>query len=712
MLLIEDVSVLSVLDKEIIQAAEPKFDTDLARMITVMGMTVPSYNDLKDNQVQRITMDISFSKSTADNAWGKDSNQMDQFIGRYLNTLRATDNEVRLIYESRLNGSDVRKSLCDDCPFKTQCFETFDYVTIDDSEIGLFPFKRKSAKKMFDDLNTDQPAVEKTPRGMLMYVFQPVLEFFMNKQTGKTVANPLSTLRIRNPESFGPFQQNYASTYGPSDLQILRKLFLYWSTASEPSGFARQLEPLLPIFKLKDFSKKPEPGDEDTPEEPDEPEKPDEPDTKDIKNYAKFNDNLLAWYDSEQPLYDPQEAQGFLLNFLKISLRLDEYSLAPKVLDRFTNRGQIVIEKQSTRPVGVSFKFPEFKRDEETFELLDALARFKYLGNESWKFDGARTSEGIVARYLRKNQKKLIDSLQPPPDLPSDEPIRIAARYLINGIKLSGNKSASQDLFSLYKAVFDTKELVCFEPLTPGLGFWIEKIRNKWTDVKTFIEDETAVKQGDTGRINFVNPIYLVDEYLSKKQMDLDLKDDYINKQSRYLRLSHLGPSEKSEEIEKALENEGTELHRKTSILQNILKKYGDSSKNEDILQALLTEYKSLKETLISANFQVYLGDHDELNDLIINFHNDEENYKKVFELTKLVDKDNAKEKVWLVDTDKFKEIERILTLVDTNIQEIERKVDSQLNGNTPAGDKKDAKQKIVNSLGDMIENVDRVLDV
>jgi hypothetical protein len=63
-LFIEDVSTLSVLDEELVNALQPQNDPSLCPLLGVMGMTEPAYARLPDNLKERINRVVTLAQDS------------------------------------------------------------------------------------------------------------------------------------------------------------------------------------------------------------------------------------------------------------------------------------------------------------------------------------------------------------------------------------------------------------------------------------------------------------------------------------------------------------------------------------------------------------------------------------------------------------------------------------------------------------------------
>lgn len=225
-LLIEDVSTLSVLDDEVVNAVEPQDDASLCDLTSVLGMTEQAYRRLRDNQYQRIAgsgLILSFPKDAAAESWAGEPADTDRFNARYLNAARLPDNLVAVIAEQRRAGGDVSVSACDDCPVRENCHAVFGAVAFGDTVVGLFPFRPGTTAYLLRHLDASQTGVRPTQRGMLDHVAKPVMRHMENLARGER--HPLVlAIRREQPADWQTLSETYLGGWASDDRTRLRIL--------------------------------------------------------------------------------------------------------------------------------------------------------------------------------------------------------------------------------------------------------------------------------------------------------------------------------------------------------------------------------------------------------------------------------------------------------------------------------------------------------
>ena len=100
-LFVEDVSTLSVLDEELVNALQPLNDRTLCPLLSVLGMTEPAYGRLPDNLKGRIDRVLTLSAGSTLGAHEASGEGADLFVARYLNGLRSGPTQVGLLADGR-----------------------------------------------------------------------------------------------------------------------------------------------------------------------------------------------------------------------------------------------------------------------------------------------------------------------------------------------------------------------------------------------------------------------------------------------------------------------------------------------------------------------------------------------------------------------------------------------------------------------------------
>ena len=172
-LFIEDVSVMSALDKDVFHAVEPQSRPELCDLVAVLGMTVVGKKGLRDNEADRVSLFVEMQGSVE--AWRESKAEVRRFAARYLNAMRLSEDRTRRLVEHRQAGGDINDSGCRDCPVIERCHKVFGAEEFEGQAVGLFPFSPAAPQRLLQMLDTEAPGLRKNQRGFLDQVLKPLL---------------------------------------------------------------------------------------------------------------------------------------------------------------------------------------------------------------------------------------------------------------------------------------------------------------------------------------------------------------------------------------------------------------------------------------------------------------------------------------------------------------------------------------------------------
>ena len=229
-LFVEDVSTLSVLDEELVNALQPLNDRALCPLLSVLGMTEPAYARMpttsRDASTARMTLSAGSTLGTREGT----GDGADQFVARYLNGLRAGATQIGLLAEDMRRYGEVRHSACDECGLRTACFAAFSSVHVGDTEVGLYPLSRGAAGRLLDGLNTGSTL--RTPRTLLQDVVLPLLNATATEFRGPTVG---LALHPRAPRDLNAQQERMLAGWsaGTAWTHLVLALLLDWGRRAD-----------------------------------------------------------------------------------------------------------------------------------------------------------------------------------------------------------------------------------------------------------------------------------------------------------------------------------------------------------------------------------------------------------------------------------------------------------------------------------------------
>lgn len=504
-LFIEDVSVMSALDEDIVNAVEPNPSADLCRLIAVIGMTEAGYERLRDNQLDRSTDKVSLgAEMTA--SWRSDVGGLAQFSARYLNAARLDEEHVRVLAQQRRDGGDVGLSACTNCPVRGPCHATFGAVELDGAAVGLFPLTALAPHQLLLRLDERRKGVRRNQRGLLEHVLRPVL-----RDHDSLVAREFPGIRFAaefpEPAYWASFERNYCGGWPKRDRERLKLLAQGWIVARTADEAAQALAGFVQPFGFPSFSRdvEPVPPVQAPPSGERYRAESETPSTVPPELQRLLN-SLAAWKGGAR-LDDDDEARSLVHRVIRDAMAWDDERVPTDVWNTLLkNKGVVRFEGQRAKPIG-NF-FIDLPRSEETARLVEALGRFQYEGNRSWAFPDGEAHKRVVSMWLRKHGKRIVETLDPSPNLGTAKPVLHAVRLLAIGAVLRCRSRFPSDNAAVLREVLVDFAEDSLVPLGDADRAFLETLRAKHAAVRRFVVEELNVPQGGVrGGINFIDPL-------------------------------------------------------------------------------------------------------------------------------------------------------------------------------------------------------------
>lgn len=546
-LFIEDVSTLSVLDNEIVNAFEPKNDPELAPLTAVLGMTNPAFSRLPENQRQRAN--FIFSLGGQSSSWSSSSGELDEFAARYLNAARLDTASIAKIAADRREGADVTVSACDNCRVRDECHQTFGSASFNGTRVGLFPYTNGAVHRLLEKLDVNMESVERTQRGLIKFVLRPVLETIELLASGRSTDFKMA-IRRNEPGYWSGFLASYCSGWPLDERNRLAMLAENWVAADTADASARALSPFLKPLSLPDFTTKPAGGQSETQtpqpkrKEPagGTPSKASTIDKIDAR-IGQIKERLNRWLsDPTEKLTNPQDAQTLLFNLLKYGLPIGEGRVPPpRLKSLLADRGIVRIEDATTRDARHRFAV-DFPRTEETRDLVVALAYHEYQGKGTWDFQpDAEIHKRTVSRWLRRNQERLLAKFAPP-QLDTGAPVTEAVRFLALAAQIVAGRELPAEDTAAVAMILDVEAASCRKALGKKLLKLFSDLPERRRLVRNFLIEELDLPQGD-GACNMIDPQPIVEALSALRATSLTtvrpLPDGYLDSfwKARYIPL-------------------------------------------------------------------------------------------------------------------------------------------------------------------------------
>lgn len=517
-LFIEDISVMSALDEEIFAAVEPRAQSDLCKMIAVLGVTDQGrqklMRKLEDNRRQRITHPVSVG-GQANDEWSQNTLAVTEFSARYLNAIRLAPTDVTVLAENRRNGTESMVNACDECAVKDECHPTFGSVTIDGSEVGLFPFSNSTPQYLLSNLATDA-TVRSNPRGLLTQILEPVLSTGHDQLTQGRF--PHLTLAIDLPPVtyWRGFEQAYCGGWSSESKRRIKFLVEAWVDAKNEKEAARKLKPLLAPLHLGIFTRELEPA---LPE----PETSetirttfvDAPSYRENPELKTYLSNIQKWAAGGR-LKGDSEVRDLLKELFNTSIPWEDEVAPPlgvrKNLVHSRGNTPFDIDGMIQRPANVNLKF-NFRNDSDSASLFEALGQFNILGRKSWTFHNAEVYKRDVFRWVRTHARSYMRQVEPQPPLDASVPVRTAVQLLALFATVRRNSKLPiepRESDALVEEILRPVGTNGRHAISPTWKQLLEDMAQRGSKLRDFVISEIMVPQGRTGSGNFIDPAPII----------------------------------------------------------------------------------------------------------------------------------------------------------------------------------------------------------
>ena len=511
-LFVEDVSTMSILDEELVNALEPQGDTDLCTMLSVLGMTVPAYNRLQENKKDRITLALEIQGHLGYAGALADEEGTDRFVARYLNALRVGEGQIPVLAEDRRQHGDVVHSACDGCRLRDKCFEAFSSVSLGDVEIGLYPLAPGAASRLLEGLEVASSS--RNPRGLLRHVVLPLLETQGSKSRARSNSYGIS-LMPQMPADLAQAGQTLLGGWNSTQRNQLSYLAWYWTGHKTIAEARSTIEPMLPWLGLPPLTGQPSPRPPTqapvatAPRAPS-PQQP-IPAATVPPALEQARQRLQVWLDQKKKLVKDAEFRDLLLEVVKNSLdeeniREPSFEMQEIASSRAPLRSSnIQIEDMEAKPVVGSKARFFFSRDQSTYDLLNALLDFHYLGRgRSWNFEGGVTQQRVYGKWLSRHREAMLRTYDVTKVRP-DAAQRVASAFLIIAYRYCRRVNVPSDTASAIEALasFEPSEPSTLTPLAKKLAL---DANSRVQKIRTLLFRQLSVPQGGARTLTFIDP--------------------------------------------------------------------------------------------------------------------------------------------------------------------------------------------------------------
>jgi hypothetical protein len=504
---IEDVSVTG-LDQDVVNAFEPRDDSDLCKMVAVLGITSNAWDRMPDNLRQRATNVFEVGGDTV-NDWVANVEDVTKFAARYLNAVRLGDKEIHEVAQERFDG-DITRSHCEMCPARVECHEVFGKVDFPNSvTVGLFPFTTAAPHAMLQRLSE---ARYKSQRGLLDRILLPALDQSFDSLVQREF--PHFQLFAVTPPSlllWPGFVNRYCNGARWDDVAKSRLRFLahFWVGGGSADELASALKPFLQPLGLPAFSAAAaSPPKKDGKPVPPPSDKPLPVSNPQLERLIALLD---AWRDGQQ-LKEDNKFRDLLGELLNRSIRWQDHRQIPISEKKRLLKGNMFphIDGQTMNPRS-SYLF-SFNRDADTYSLLHSLLLFSYAPQKTWDFEHGELHKREVSRWLRKHRARAIESIQPDPPSLTQGVLRPTVEALALLAILRDRRNFPEDragrISSLLAPAWDESAKPVI--LSSDLQAVANDLQQKYLSLRDLIVQELGAGQGDAKPTDFLDPLPLL----------------------------------------------------------------------------------------------------------------------------------------------------------------------------------------------------------
>ncbi len=628
-LFIEDVTTLTGIDRELIEALKinhkEEKNLNLCRITSVIGITNYYYDSFfPDNIKERITSQIIIE----DRSLFVSPNDVCEFIGRYINAVNISHEELEIWLKNGANDKDL--------PINKDSFEhKWALFKLKDGRVlSLYPFNKNAILNIYNGLE------RKTPRLIIKTIMLNIYNDF-----------------IENPDKFPPAEKNISNIEIPrwkdpliedrlsKEVDGIEKertttLLKLWGEGhiyrdivdgnvfigGIPENIFRHFNlPVIngierneTVLKLQEESIKNKLGNDANINQSGQVEKT-ESSISSNHNKSIFNDmeyekkiqELNDWINGGVLINHKQYREDFC-DLIKNFFYWEEENISPLFIKLFVTINNFYIEGQNTN-IGSGFVM---KRDMESYYVLMAILNWKFKGGKTWDFPNSEEYVLNITNYLNNHKDEIFKVVKHPNignlDCWDYEGWTLLNEYYLRA--LNGELDLDLSLEEIYKIMF-TKTLEICDSGNHG---------NIWNSLLNRIADDEEVNTHHDIMIRYYNMIlgganpeitktFYLDAYqilnnLERlKHMDWEIDKSNINKIKEVGKTSHFIPLNMMKKywvnkIDKIIEEEMGKIDNYLERLNQLL---GDNYDEKIIDQLNRSAHKFLEETLydIKENF-------------------------------------------------------------------------------------------------------------
>ena len=445
-LLIEDITSFTGINQELLNALVTEHtgmneDDKLCRLMSVVGTTTEYYKQFRDNYKDRITTQITIE----DGAIGSNTDDLVQFVAKYLNTMSLSSAEIEDWYNSGEFESTYPVHICD----TAQNWESY---SLGKDKINIYPFTKLAIINLYNGMDT-----HKTPRYIIRDIIEPAVNeildnkslfpsFIGRQNNGLT---PTTATRIVSIVSSLQIKEEFRESYQ----ERVRAFVAFWgdgrldSTAEEIGSIPRYM---FDEFGLSEFSNAIQGATQpNLPSFPHGEEPPVIPHANPFINklpaYNQYMTMVNDWFFNKKPFVnDKNNIRDGICTFIFESLNWQSLGVPNIEKNEFSNSiYKLIGIKRQNKAIDKSLVILE--ESQETYDLLMVFGRWFYLGDKSWNYfeaiDDIAVSDDIftATSWLEKHKLEFVNTIRERDDDSIPEYVIAAMQVYVYASILNGD---------------------------------------------------------------------------------------------------------------------------------------------------------------------------------------------------------------------------------------------------------------------------------
>lgn len=395
------------------------------RLSSIVGTTTEFYELFRDNFKDRISEEIYIEDTALTESGG--SQALFELAARYLNAMSLPDN---VLMDWAGNGATAGS-----LPVHERTEESYwpTYTMNSGQELSLYPFTKNALTTLVAGMQEGH----RTPRYFLTEVLFTTVQHILNGDP-TTFPPAYSNIRLNQLQWRSSGERSKIIEQCPDEQrERLNRFVLTWGDRTANQFKMDGIEYLsgipIPIYnefgfpELQGIKEAPSSAAADqnatesahtqtkTPESATEAathqilavKPPKAASSPSQASYQKQFENIEQWLNGGILADDRKDLRQLLENFVSSVIDWQAEGISLDLLGKIIESNKFLAIERCSRGTGI-YTFPA---DLSTYQILDCLLKWRYLGNRSWTFEGAEASVYAATNWLYGVKDKIVESV-------------------------------------------------------------------------------------------------------------------------------------------------------------------------------------------------------------------------------------------------------------------------------------------------------------